>query len=116
MMQLPELDSIRSTVQTAIDQGRLGEPRFLRCIANTKSADEIKGSMAKLKSLGESWFGSPVDESHRIGNDSSIYMSVMLKWNGGQCALVSVTAVPNISFPNFDLRLIGSRGTLYHEI
>jgi hypothetical protein len=57
-----------------------------------------------------------VDESHGIGNDSGIYMSVMLKWNGGQCAMVSVTAVPNISFPNFDLMLIGSRGTLYHEI
>lgn len=116
MVQLPELDGIRTTVQTAIDQGRLGEPRFFRCIAHTKSADEIKDSVAKLIALGEGWFGAPADECHRVGNGSGVYMSVMLKWATGQGAVVSVEAVPNLSFPNFDLMLIGSRGTLYHEM
>ena len=53
MAPLPELDALRGTVQTAIDEGRLGEPRFLRCIAHTEATAGLADSLAELVALGE---------------------------------------------------------------
>lgn len=116
MAHLLGLDALRGTVQAAIDQGRLGEPRFLRCIAHADSAPALKDSLAELVALGEGWFGSPAAERHRVGDGGDVYVSEMLKWAGGQGAVLSVTAAPSLGFPSFDLMLIGSRGALYHEM
>ena len=116
MAQLPGLDALRGTVQIAIDEGRLGEPRFLRCIAHGESAAGLKSSLAELAALGEEWFGSPAAERRRVGGDGGVYVSEMLRWTEGQGAVLSVAAAPSLGFPSFDLMLIGSRGTLYHEM
>ena len=54
MAPLPELDALRGTVQTAIDEGRLGEPRFLRCIAHTEATAGLADSLAELVALWRS--------------------------------------------------------------
>ena len=116
MISRLDLTSLRETVQRALDQGRIGTPRFLRCIARADSPGELGRALDDLVSLGEAWFGSPPVQRHMVGSDGGAYVSEMLKWPEGQGAIIAVTSAPTKGFPQFDLMLVGSRGTLYHEM
>ncbi len=71
-----------------------------------------KAAVDEWIALGEAWFGSPVATRHRLGEGSGVYVTEMAKWETGQAALVTVSD----GAPAIDLMLIGSRGTLYHEM
>ncbi len=112
---MPQLNtaSLRDTVQKTIDEGRLGRPQFMRCFARAGAPENLASSLGELESLGEAWFGSPHAQSYRLGEDSTLYQTEMLKWSDGQGAILTATA--SADSPQIDLLLVGSRGTLYHE-
>ena len=113
-MVVADLSALSETVQEAIGEERLGQPQFLRCIAQVPAAglsDAVDGWIA----LGETWFGSSVATRHRLGEGSGVYVTEMAKWETGQAALVTVSSSGSDGASAIDLMLIGSRGTLYHE-
>ena len=115
MVRQNKVVSLRIKVQEAIDQQRIGAPKFLRCIVRTNNREHLEEKLAELLPLGEAWFGTQPTQSHQFGNDSNLYLTNLLKWPEGQGALLTVFSSNSDSFPQFDLMLIGSRGTLYHE-
>ena len=111
----PNISALQKVVQETIDEGRLGEPKFLRCIALSSSGDELESALGEIVSLGEAWFGSPPVQRYRLGESSGLYLTEMLKWAGGQSASVTASAAPSRGTSSLDLMLVGSKGTLYHE-
>jgi hypothetical protein len=110
----PELSQLREVVSDAIGGGRLGSARFLRCHAVTDEPGLLGASLTALTSLGDAWFGSSPTQAHRLGEDSGVYLTEMLKWRDGQGAIVTVS-VGSHPEPRIDLLLIGSKGSLYHQ-
>ena len=113
-MVVADLAALSETVEEAIGEERLGQPQFLRCIAQVPAAS-LGEAVGEWIALGEAWFGSPVATRHRLGEGSGVYVTEMAKWETGQAALVTVSATGSDGAPAIDLMLIGSRGTLYHE-
>ena len=111
----PNISALRKVVQETIDEGRLGEPKFLRCVALAPGSDELESALGELVSLGEAWFGSPPVQRYRLGEGSGLYLTEMLKWAEGQSASVTASAAPSRGTSSLDLMLVGSKGTLYHE-
>ena len=110
-----ETSDLRRVVQEAIDQGRLGGPKFLRCIARADGPEQLDSALSELVSLAEGWFGSSPRQRYRPAGDHQVYLTEILKWPGGEGALLTVTAVASEATPRLDLMLVGSRGVLYHE-
>jgi hypothetical protein len=106
---------LRLVVQEAVDEERLGQPQFLRCIARSPSESDLARTLDEWIALGEAWFGASVAKRHRLGQDSGVHLTEMAKWATGQAALVTVSTTILDGAPDIDLMLIGSRGTLYHE-
>jgi hypothetical protein len=110
-----DLSALQKVVQETVEQGRLGVPRFLRCMARVDDSRRLQGSLDELTSLAEAWFRSPPVQRHKLGQDGAVYQTEILKWSEGQGALLTVSLASSDDPPALDLMLIGSRGTLYHE-
>ena len=113
-MVVAELSALSEVVQEAIGEERLGQPQFLRCLAQVP-ADRLGDAINEWIALGEAWFGSSVATRHRLGDGSGVYLTEMAKWETGQAALITVSSTGSNGAPAIDLMLIGSRGTIYHE-
>jgi hypothetical protein len=113
-MVLADLSALSEVVQEAIGEERLGQPQFLRCLAQVP-ADRLGDTIDQWIALGETWFGSSVATRHRLGEGSGVYLTEMAKWETGQAALITVSSTGSNGAPAIDLMLIGSRGTIYHE-
>ena len=107
--------TLQKVVQEAIDQGRLGTPRFLRCIARAEKPEGLRPTLETMLAMAEGWFGSQPVQRHVLGVHSQNYMAELLKWSDGQGALLAVSSPSSQSLSAVDLVLVGSKGTLYHE-
>ena len=115
MTDVSQTMALRSVVQDAIDQGRIGFPRFLRCMARAEGGDRLAPLLEELVSLGDGWFGSPSTHRYRLGEDGGAYLTELIKWPDGQSAVVTVSLASSSGAQSLDLMLVGSRGTLYHD-
>ena len=107
-------EPLRCTVQGAIDRGQIGRPSALRMTAHAAGGPAEHAQLAaELRRLAESWFGGESESEYEIGGDGAPAVSA-LKWDGGQSALIAVSAGAGRTGGN--LMLMGSNGTLYHEI
>ena len=109
------ISALQSAVGQAIQQGRLGAPKFLRCILSVGGSEGLEAVLSDLVSLGEVWFGARPIQRYRLGEDRGVYVTEMLRWPEGQGALLTVSTAAPLGAPYLDLMLVGSRGTLYHE-
>ena len=107
------LESLRGVVQQAIDEGSLGAPRYLRCVAAVPAGDRLEDAAGGLAGLASAWFGSEPSQCHRLGGSGAVYVTEMGQWPQGQGAIITVSRSQSAS--KLDLMLVGSRGTLYHE-
>ncbi len=114
-MTTTETSALRKAVSQTIDEGRVGSPRFLRCIAHESEPAGLQNFLSELVSLAEGWFSSAPVQRYRMSDDAQTYVTEILKWPQGQGALLTVTSAPSNGTPDLDLMLVGSRGTLYHE-
>ena len=78
------LESLRDVVQQAIDEGSLGAPRYLRCVA----ADP--GRKAASRTPWADWATSPRHGSapsrvsvYRLGGSGAVYVTDMQQWPYG---------------------------------
>jgi hypothetical protein len=107
--------NLQAAVQRAIDDGSLGEPRFARFVAHSPLPGLVSITANRLADMAEAWFGEPYAQRSTRRDGAGTSVTELLKWPGGQGALIVVSSSPPSSGTNTDLMLIGSRGTLYHE-
>ena len=107
------LERLRGVAQQAIDEGSLGVPRYLRCVAAVPPGNGLEDAAGGLAGLASAWFGSEPSQRHRLGGSGAVYVTEMQQWPMGQGAIITVSRSQAAS--KLDLMLIGSRGTLYHE-
>ena len=74
---------------------------------------EQAGLASALRTLAESWFGGKCESEYEIGGEGAPAVTA-LKWDGGQSAMIAVSAGAGRTGGN--LMLMGSNGTIYHEI
>ena len=107
-------EALRGAVQRTVDAGRIGRPVALRLTVHVGgAASEAEECRGALRTMAAGWFGSEPVGAHRLGRDGAPSVEA-LRWTGGQSALLAVSAGPGPVGGN--LVLMGSNGTLYHEI
>ena len=114
MVNENHLRALDEAVREALEQGRVGLPSFVRCVAVT-SGDGLEGILEDVVTLVEGWFDGPHRDRHRRGDDGRSHVAEMLRWEDGRGALILVGSPPAVAGPELDLMLIGSRGTIYHQ-
>ena len=107
------LETLRGVVQQAIDEGSLGAPRYLRCVAAVPSEGGLEDAVGGLAGLASAWFGSEPGSRYTLGGSGAVYVTEMQQWPQGQGAIITVSRSQSGS--KLDLMLVGSRGALYHE-
>ena len=111
-------EALRGAVQRTVEAGRIGRPVALRLTVHLGGGAESEAEecRAALRAMAAGWFGSEPAGVHRIGGDGAPSVEA-LRWTGGQSALLAVSAGPVPGSPTGgNLALMGSNGTLYHEI
>ncbi len=107
-------ETLRGAVQRTVDAGRIGRPAALRLTVHVGGEASVAGECrAAVRAMAAGWFGSEPVAVHRIGGDGAPSVEA-LRWSGGQSAVLAVSAGPGPIGGN--LALMGSNGTLYHEI
>ena len=107
-------EALRGAVQQVVAGGSVGRPAALRLTVHAgDGAGDTTAYRAALSEMAGAWFGGEPVASYRIGGDGAPGIEA-LRWAGGQSALLSVSAGPGQ--PGGNLTLMGSNGTIYHEI
>ena len=110
------IESLQQSVQSVIDEGRIGSPVFLRCMvyAPIEAADTV-GEIAALTTIANEWMPDPPEQVYALDNADRTQITVMVKYAGGQSALLSMNRLPAGGEVTVDLRLVGNNGIIYHE-
>ena len=110
------IQSLQQSVQSVVDEGRIGSPVFLRCIVHApiEAADTV-GGIAALTAIANSWMPNPPEQLYALDNADKTQITAMVKYAGGQSALLSVNRLPAGGEVTVDLRLVGNNGIIYHE-
>lgn len=110
------IQSLQQSVQSVIDEGQIGSPVFLRCIVHApiEAADTV-GGIAALTAIANSWMPDPSEQLYALDNADKTQITAMVKYAGGQSALISVNRIPAGGEVTVDLRLVGNNGIIYHE-
>lgn len=110
------IQSLQQSVQSVIDEGRIGSPVFLRCIvqAPIEAADTI-GGIAALTAIANNLMPDPPEQIYALDSADTTQITAMVKYAGGQSALLSVNRIPMDRDAAVDLRLVGNNGIIYHE-
>ena len=107
---------LQQSVQSVIDEGRIGSPVFLRCIVQAPiEAADIVGGIAALTEIANNWMPDPPEQIYTLGSADTTQITAMVKYAGGQSALLSVNRIPPDRDVVVDLRLVGNNGIVYHE-
>ena len=110
------IQSLQQSVQSVIDEGRIGSPVFLRCIVHApiEAADTV-GGIAALTAMANGWMPDSPEQLYALDNADDTQITAMVKYAGGQSALVSVNRISTGGEVTVDLRLVGNNGIIYHE-
>ena len=108
--------SLQQSVQSVIDEGRIGSPVFLRCIVHVPiEAAAPVDEIAALTEIANNWMPDPPEQIYTLDNTDKTQITAMVKYAGGQSALLSVNRHPEGGEVFVDLRLVGNNGIIYHE-
>ncbi len=76
-------------------------------------AAKMRALEGELRELAHAWLGGPSESDYSTGGGNGAAV-IALKWKGGQSAILGVSA--GSGRPGGNLMLIGSNGTIYHEV
>ena len=106
---------LRTAIQRVIDRDGIGRPAVLRLTIHTRGADsDAQKNLQEAQGVATAWFGGPADSSYSAGSSGNPGVTA-LKWASGQSAILSVSAGESGPVGG-NIMLMGSRGTVYHEI
>ncbi|MCI0881567.1 MAG: hypothetical protein J4O05_05620 [Chloroflexi bacterium] len=114
-MQHWNWELLRTAVQRVIDQGGIGRPAALRLTVHTRGSEsDARRCLQGAEGLASAWFGGRPDSTYLVGGPDMPTVTA-LKWATGQSAILSVSAGTHGPVGG-NMMLMGSRGTVYHEI
>ena len=110
------MQSLQQSVQSVINEGRIGSPVFLRCMLQIPiKGESIAQVTAALAALANTWMPSSPEQIYVQESADAIQSTAMIQYSGGQTATVSVNCIPPDTEISVDLILIGNKGAIYHE-
>ena len=118
-MKHTDWNSLERTVGAAVDAGRIGTPKALRLTVHVQAddpadaADVRERTVADARRCAAAWFGGAADGDYGVG-EARPAAAWLLRWHGGQSALLAVSAGRGATAGN--LVLMGSHGSIYHRI
>jgi len=110
------MESLQESVQSVIDEGRIGSPVFLRCMFQLPTAKEnaVQASAA-LTAIANAWMPSSPQQIYVQQSEDATQSTTMIQYVGGQTTILSVNRVPTHQETSIDLVLVGNQGVIYHE-
>lgn len=110
--------ALTRTVRAAIDAGRIGAPKALRLTVHVRAdpaaaAGAQAATAAAVRRCAAAWFGGPAEHDYGVGEAGRPAAS-LLRWPGGQSALLAVDAGGGATAGT--LLLMGSHGSIHHAI
>ena len=110
------MESLQKSVQSVINEGRIGSPVFVRCLLQSPLKDgDTVGASAALAKIANAWMPSSPEQIYVQQSQDGTQSTTMIKYAGGQTALLSVNRVAANQEESIDLALVGNRGAIYHE-
>ncbi len=113
------MESVRKSVQTVIESGRIGSPVFLRCALQVANESDMWSKVSLLEPVtvvarvANGWMPSKPEHIYAQGDAEGTQLTLMVKYTGGEIALLNVNRVEKE--PGVDIMLVGNRGVIYHE-
>jgi predicted dehydrogenase len=109
------LKSLGQSVQQIINEGRIGSPVFVRCVAHVApERAQLSACLNEVIATTTTWMGAPVERMYALGSADAGQLTAVLQFERGQTALVSVGVAPNAD-PTIDLMVLGNRGAAYYQ-
>ena len=103
------MELLKKSVQSVLEQDRIGSPVFLRCVLHIAGEDaNLLSSVAEMTALANAWIPSPAASVYTQGDVDGTQVTVMVHYVGGQMALLSVNRVDVETA--VDIMLVGNRG------
>ena len=108
------MELLEKSVQSVIDEDRIGNPVFLRCVLNIASeASSLLQPAAEIVALSNGWMPSQPQSIYAQGDVDATQVTVMVKYADGQMAVLSINRVDTET--GIDIMLVGNKGVIYHE-
>ena len=108
-------DSLRVAVQRVIDQGGIGRPATLRLTLHMRGTEaDAAQYLQGAEVAATSWFDGQPNSTYSVGGSGAPTVTA-LKWKSGQSAILSVSVGADGPVGG-NVMLMGSNGTVYHEI
>ena len=108
------MELLKKSVQSVIDEDRIGSPVFLRCVLNIASeASSLLQPAAEIVVLSNGWMRSQPQSIYAQGGVDATQVTVMVKYAAGQMAMLSINRVDTET--GIDIMLVGNKGVIYHE-
>jgi hypothetical protein len=105
--------SLHSTIATAIEPGRIGQPVFLRLTAVMECpAEGFNSQFAGLILLSSKCLGTKLVELFVSGDPSAGHMSAVAEFEGSATAIITLARHGQ---PRIDLSLYGNQGSIIHS-
>ena len=110
------MQSLQQSVQSVIDEGRIGGPVFLRCMLQMPTAEgNTVQASAALATIANTWMPSSPQQIYVQQSEDASQSTTMIQYVGGQTAILAANRVPTVQEASLDLVLVGSQGAIYHE-
>lgn len=108
------MELLKRSVDSVIENDRIGSPVFLRCVLNvTSESDSLLQPIVDTVALSNGWIKSDPQSVYAQGDAYATQVTVMVKYVGGQMSVLSVNRVETETA--IDLMLVGNKGVIYHE-
>ena len=89
---------------------------FVRCLLQSPLKDEnTVRACAALANVANAWMPSSPEQIYAQQSQDGTQATTMIKYAGGQTALLSANRVEANQEESVDLALVGNRGAIYHE-
>lgn len=107
--------ALQVAIQSLLREGRLGTPAFARAFVQAPGGpQEAEATLLAMTAMANGWFGADAEVVHRAGGKESGHLVSLLRWPGGQSAILGVG--PAGTGPaRVDVALLGSRGAVYYH-
>ncbi len=108
------MESLKKSVQSVIEKGRIGSPVFLRCVLHIASeTTSLLQPTSEIVALSNGWMPSQPQNIYAQGDVNATQVTVMVQYTDGQMAMLSINRVDTETA--IDIMLVGNKGVIYHE-
>lgn len=106
------LEGVFRALSASVSAGRIGRVSFARMTARIPSGADPVTFVAALSAASSDWFADAPETLLATPSNAPDVLSAMIKYRGGQAALVSCTP-SGVTGPDVYCAIVGSGGAVY---